>query len=165
MIDSIWLLAVEAAEAAEAAQEGGLFDLDATLPLMAVQFILLAVILNAIFYKPLGKAIDERDNYVRTNKVDAKERLAKAEQLAKQYEQELAESRRKAQSIIAEAQEAAQKMAAKTIAEAQQEAQAQREQVQRELDEQKQAALNTLQQQVDDLSRQIVNKLLSSVAA
>lgn len=163
MIDSIWLLAVEAVEAAE--EGGGLFDLDATLPLMAVQFILLAVILNAIFYKPLGKAIDERDSYIRTNKVDAKERLAKAEQLAKQYEQELADTRRKAQAIIADAQEAAQKMAAKTIAEAQQEAQAQREQAQRELDEQKQAALTTLQQQVDDLSRQIVNKLLGSVAA
>lgn len=161
MIDWITLLAVEAA----AEEAGGLFDFDATLPLMAMQFILLAVVLNALLYKPLGKALDERDAYIRTNKVDAKERLAKAEQLAKQYEQELAETRRKAQSIIAEAQEAAQKMAAKTIAEAQQEAQAQREQVQRELDEQKQAALVTLQQQVDALSHQILDKLLSSVAA
>ncbi|HEY9762133.1 MAG TPA: F0F1 ATP synthase subunit B' [Trichocoleus sp.] len=161
MIDWITLLAVEAA----AEEGGGLFDFDATLPLMALQFILLAVILNALLYKPLGKALDERDAYVRTNKVDAKERLEKAEQLAKQYEQELAETRRKAQSIIAEAQEAAQKMAAKSVAEAQQEAQAQREQVQRELDEQKQAALNTLQQQVDDLSSQILNKLLGSVTA
>jgi F-type H+-transporting ATPase subunit b len=160
MIDSIWLLAVEAEE-----KSGGLFDLDATLPVMAVQFILLAVVLNAIFYKPLGKAIDERDSYVRTNQVEAKERLAKAEQLAKQYEQELAETRRKAQSIIVEAQESAQKIAAKSIADAQQEAQAQREQAQRELDEQKQSALAALQHQVDDLSRQIMDKLLSSVRA
>jgi F-type H+-transporting ATPase subunit b len=163
MMDSIWLLAVEAAETAEEA--GGLFDLDATLPLMAIQFLLLVVVLNAVLYKPLGKAIDDRDGYVRSNKVDAKERLAKAEQLAKQYEQELAETRRKAQAVIAEAQETAQKAAAKTVAEAQQEAQAQREQVQRELDQQKQAALGTLQQQVDDLSRQILSKLLDSVAA
>jgi len=161
MIDTIWLLAVEATEESG----GGLFDLDATLPLMAVQFVILAVILNALFYKPIGKAIDERDGYIRSNKVDAAERLAKAEQTAKQYQQELAETRRKAQTIIAEAQEAAQKMAAKTIAEAQQEAQAQREQAQRELDEQKQAAMGTLQQQVDSLSQQILDKLLSSVAA
>ena len=161
MIDSILLLAVEAAEESG----GGLFDLDATLPLMAVQFVILAVILNALFYKPLGKAIDERDGYIRGNKVDAAERLAKAEQIAKQYQQELAETRRKAQTVIGEAQEAAQKMAAKTIAEAQQEAQAQREQAQRELDEQKQAAMGTLQQQVDSLSQQILDKLLGSVAA
>lgn len=156
MMDSIWLLAEEG---------GGLFDIDATLPLMAVQFVVLAVILNAIYYKPLGNAIDERDDYVRSNRVEAKERLAKAEQLAKQYEQELADSRRKAQAVIAEAQEAAQKMAAQMVAEAQQEAQAQREQAQRELDEQKQTAFAALQQQVDDLSRQILDKLLSSVAA
>lgn len=160
MIHSIWLLAAETAE-----EGGGLFDLDATLPLMAVQFMLLTVILNAVLYKPLGKAIDERDDYVRTKRVEAKERLAKAEQLTKQFEQELAETRRKAQSIIAEAQESAQKLAAKQIAEAQQEAQAQREQAQRELDEQKQAALSTLQQQVDGLSHQILDKLLGSVSA
>lgn len=160
MIDSIWLLAVEAAE-----EGGGLFDLDATLPLMAVQFVILAVLLNALFYKPLGNAIDERDGYVRGNKVDATERLAKAEQIAKEYQQELAETRRKAQTIIADAQEAAQKAAAETIAVAQQEAQAQREQAQREIDEQKQAAMSVLEQQVDQLSEQILNKLLSSVAA
>jgi len=44
--------------------EGGLFDLDATLPLMAIQFLLLATILNILFYKPLGKAIDDRAGYV-----------------------------------------------------------------------------------------------------
>lgn len=161
MVDSIWLLAVEAAEEGG----GGLFDFDATLPLMAAQFVLLTVILNAVLFKPLGKAIDERDNYVRSNRVDAQERLAKAEQLTKQYEQELAETRRKAQSVIAEAQEEAQKIAAKSTAEAQQEAQAQREQLQQELDQQKQAAMDQLQNQVDDLSRQILDKLLGSVAA
>lgn len=161
MVHSIWFLAVEAAEEAS----GGLFDLDATLPLMAVQFVLLAVILNALFYKPLGKAIDERDGYIRSNKVDAAERLAKAEQIAKAYQQELAETRRQAQSVIADAQEAAQKLASQSIAEAQQEAQAQREQVQRELDEQKRLAMASLEQQVDGLSRQILDKLLSSAAS
>ena len=34
------------------ASEGGLFDFDATLPLMAVQVVLLTFILNALFFKP-----------------------------------------------------------------------------------------------------------------
>ena len=162
MMNFVWILAVEAAEAVE--EGGGLFDLDATLPLMAVQFVLLAVALNALFYKPLGKVLDERDGYISANQVDAAERLAKADQLAKQYEQELAESRRRSQAIIAEAQEEAQKIAAQTIAAAQQEAQAKREQVQLELDAQKSQAMATLEQQVDGLSRQILDKLLGSVA-
>lgn len=155
------LLAVEAV--AEEAK-GGLFDLDATLPLMAVQFLLLVAILNAVFYKPLGKAIDDRDEYIRTTQADAKERLLKAENLAKQYEQELAETRRQTQAVIAAAQADAQKIAAEKVAEAQREAQAQREQAQLELDQQKQEALQSLEQQVEALSQQIMDKLLAGIA-
>ncbi|NJO39586.1 MAG: F0F1 ATP synthase subunit B' [Cyanobacteria bacterium RU_5_0] len=157
MIHSTILLAAEAAEG-----KGGLFDIDATLPLMAVQFVILVILLNALFYKPIGKAIDDRDAYIRTNLTDAKERLSKAENLAKQYEQELAETRRQSQKLIADAEEDAKRIAAQQIAEAQQEAQAQREQAQRDLDQQKQEALQSLEQQVESLSRQIVEKLLGT---
>jgi F-type H+-transporting ATPase subunit b len=137
-----------------------MFDFDATLPFMALQFLLLAALLNAIFYKPLTKALDERDNYIRTNKVEARERLDKAERLAKQYQQQLAEARRQSQTIVASAQTEAQKIAAEKITEAQKEAQSQREQAAREIDQQKQEALRSLEQQVDALSRQILEKLL-----
>lgn len=148
--------------AVEETTKGGLFDFDATLPFMALQFLILAAILNAIFYKPLSKAIDERDDYIRSNKQEAKERVAKAEQLAKQYEQELAQSRKQAQQVIAQAQADAQKMANDEIAAAMQTAQNEREQAQAEINQQKQAALSSLEQQVDALSRQILEKLLGS---
>ena len=153
----ITLLAVE-----EVAKEGGLFDLDATLPLMAIQFLVLALILNATLYKPLGKAIDGRNEYVRNNQLDAQERLSKAEKLAEQYEQELAGARRQAQTIIAEAQAEAQKLAAQKIAAAQKEAQAQKEKAAGEIEQQKQQALASLEAQVDSLSRQILEKLLDA---
>jgi F-type H+-transporting ATPase subunit b len=164
MIHSILLLAVEAgAEVAEEIEvSGGLFDINATLPLMAIQFLILVAVLNVVFYKPLSKAIDDRDGYIRTNLTDAEERLEKAKRLAEQYESELAATRRQAQEIIAAAQADAQKLAAQQVAEAQKEAQAQREQAQRELDQQKREALNTLEQQVDSLSRQILDKLLGA---
>lgn len=154
------LLAVETAETA--AKEGGLFDFDATLPLMALQFILLVVVLNAVFYKPLSKAIDDRDDYIRKNLLEARERLAKTEKLAQQYDQELADTRRKSQATIAAAQEDAQKIAAQKMAQAQAEAQAQREQAMQEIEQQKAEALATLEQQVDALSRQILEKLLGA---
>ncbi|WP_199246643.1 F0F1 ATP synthase subunit B' [[Phormidium] sp. ETS-05] len=155
-----WTILLAAAEAAEA--KGGLFDFDATLPIMALQFLILAAVLNALFYKPLGKAIDDRDNYIRSTEKEARERLAKAENLAKQYEQELAQSRKQAQTVIANAQAEGQKMASQQIAAAMQEAQAQREQAQKELDQQKQEAFSSLEQQVDTLSRQIMEKLLGA---
>lgn len=140
-----------------------MFDFDATLPLMAVQFLLLVAVLNLVFYKPLTKAIEERSDYIRSNELEARERLAKAEALAQQYEQELAETRKQYQATIAAAQDESQKIAAQKIAAAQQEAQAQREQAQREIDQQKQSAMQTLEQQVEDLSRQILDKLLAGV--
>ena len=149
------LLAVE-----EAATEGGLFDFDATLPLMAAQVLLLAFLLNQILYKPLGEAIDSRSEYISSKNLDAKERLSKVEKLAEQYEQELAQTRKKSQAIIADAQAEAQKIAAAQMAEAQAEAQKSREQAAQEIEQQKQAAMNTLESQVDALSKQIITKLL-----
>ena len=149
------LLAVEAAT-----KEGGLFDLDATLPLMAVQFLILVAVLNAVFYKPLSKAIDDRDDYIRKTQLEARDRLSKAEALAKQYEQELAQTRRQSQDVIAAAQADAQKIYSQRIAEAQAEAQSQREQAALEIEQQKQAALQSLEQEVGALSRQILEKLV-----
>lgn len=139
-----------------------MFDFDATMPLMAVQFLVLVAILNAVFYKPLTKAIEDRSDYIRRNQVEAQERLSKAENLAKQYETELAETRKQSQATIAEAQAEAQKVVAAKVAEAQEQARLQREQAQRELDQQKQEAMSALEQEVDSLSRQILGKLLGT---
>lgn len=137
-----------------------MFDFDATLPLMAAQFLLLVVILNQVFYKPLTQSLNDRDGYIRANNTEAQERLAKAQGLAQQYEQELADTRRQAQAVIANAQAEAQRIATQQVAEVQREVQAQLQQVQQELDQQKQAALSTLESQVGILSQQILTKLL-----
>ena len=137
-----------------------MFDFDATLPLMALQFLVLTVVLNAVFYKPLTKALDERDAYIRNTQLGAQECLAEAQQMAEQYEQKLGESRRQSQAVIVTAQADAQKIAADKIAEAQKEAQVSREQAAKEIDQQKQEAMRSLEQEVDSLSRQILEKLL-----
>jgi F-type H+-transporting ATPase subunit b len=142
-----------------------MFDFDATLPLMAIQFLLFTAVMNLVFFKPLTRALDERQQYIRSNNLEAQERLSKAKHLAEQYEQELADTRRQSQAVIAVAQQEAQQIATQQIMEAQREVQAQIRQVQQELDQQKQAALQTLEQQVDTLSRQILDKLLGAQAA
>jgi F-type H+-transporting ATPase subunit b len=146
--------------AATANHRRQMFDFDATLPLMALQFLLLSALLNAIFYKPLTKVLDDRDNYIRTNNLEAGERLAKAERLTKDYQLQLASARKQAQEIVAAAGAEAQKISAEKIAQAQQEAQAQREQAASEVEQQKQEALRSLEGQVDALSLQILEKLL-----
>ena len=137
-----------------------MFDFDATMPLMALQFVLLAVVLNGIFYKPLNKALDERADYIRQQKTDEKERLAKAKELAQEYEAQLADARKRSQEVIVQAQADAQKIAAKALANAQREAQEEKEKVAQEIAQQRARALGLLEQQLDTLSHQILEKLL-----
>ena len=150
-----------AAAAAEATEKGGLFDFNATLPIMMVQFIVLAALLNTVFYKPVGKVLDDRDEYIRNNSAGGEDRLAEAKRLTKQYEDDLANARRESQAVIAEAKTAAQKIASDELAVAQQAAQAEKEKASQEILAQKQAAFSTLEKDVDALSQQILAKLVN----
>jgi F-type H+-transporting ATPase subunit b len=88
----------------EVSGPGGLFDINATLPLVAIQFLLLVVILNVILYNPLLTIIEERKEYILTNLGKASEILAEANKLTTQYEQELTSVRKEAQLEIINSQ-------------------------------------------------------------
>ncbi|MEM6446786.1 MAG: F0F1 ATP synthase subunit B' [Cyanobacteria bacterium J06642_2] len=155
MFHSTVLLAVE-----EAAEQAALFQFDATLPLMALQFLILLAVLNALYFKPLGQAIDGRDDYVRTTLTEAKAKLEKAEALAMQYKQELAQMRLKSQEIITEAEAAATKTRNQQVMAAQQEAQAKVEAAKAEIAQEREQATRELEAQVGQLSQQVITKLL-----
>jgi F-type H+-transporting ATPase subunit b len=88
----------------EVSGPGGLFDFDATLPLVAIQFLLLTFILNIILYNPLLTVIEDRKEYILTNLGKASEILSEADKLTTQYEQELTSVRKEAQLEITNSQ-------------------------------------------------------------
>ena len=88
----------------EVSGPGGLFDINATLPLVAIQFLLLMVALNVVLYNPLLTVIEERKEYILTNLSEASNVLAEANKLTAQYEQELEDVRKQAQLEIAKSQ-------------------------------------------------------------
>lgn len=88
----------------EVSGPGGLFDINLTLPLIAIQFILLTVVLNIVLYTPLLTVIEERKEYILTNLGKASELLSEANKLIKQYEQELTKVRKEAQLEITNSQ-------------------------------------------------------------
>ena len=88
----------------EVSGPGGLFDINATLPLVAIQFLLLMVILNVLLYNPLLTVIEERKEYILTNLSEASKILAEANTLTTQYEQELEDVRKQAQLEITKSQ-------------------------------------------------------------
>jgi len=139
---------------------GGLFDFNATLPLMALQFIVLTLMLNVVFYSPVSSILDEREEYIRNSLTTASNSLLKAEELTQKYENELANSRKKAQNIIKTAQNDAQSQVSEQIQNAQQETEILLKDIYSQLKQQKDQALKTLESKIDILSDQITSKLL-----
>jgi F-type H+-transporting ATPase subunit b len=139
---------------------GGLFDFNATLPLMAIQFILLTIVLTFVFYKPVSKVLDERESYISGNLTQASEKLMTADELYKQYDEQLKTARTSAQQVIAQSEKEAKDIVALEIDQARKDATTLIEQTNKELEAQKSLALQQLETQVDELSQLIKEKLL-----
>ena len=84
---------------------GGLFDINATLPLVIVQFFLTGIVLNSLLFNPLIGLIDKRDNYVSDTIDKASKFLLEAEILTEQYEDKLEAVRKETQLDITDSQE------------------------------------------------------------
>ncbi|MCF8132367.1 MAG: F0F1 ATP synthase subunit B' [Synechococcus sp. Tobar2m-G35] len=151
-----WLLLAEAAT-----PKGGLFDLDATLPLMAVQVVILTFILNALFFRPVGQAVEEREGFISTSRAQAKEKLAQAERLEADLKAQLLEARRQSQSVIVEAEQEVDRLYREALALAQAESNSQRESSRRQVEVQKQQAFAGLDAQAERLGALIVDRLLA----
>ncbi len=144
------------------ASEGGLFDFDATLPLMAAQVVLLTFILNALFFKPVGRVVEEREDYVLTSQTEAKQKLAEVEKLEADLRNQLKEARKSAQTVITEAEEDSERLYKEALALANSEANASKENARREIDSQRESALTKLKSDADKLGDLIVQRLLAA---
>ena len=152
-----WLLLAEAG-----VPEGGLFDLDATLPLMAVQVVLLTFLLNSLFFRPVGKVVEDREGYISTSRAEAKQKLAQVERLEADLTEQLRSARQAAQAAIVEAEQEVDHLYREALAEAEAEANRTREQARREIESQREQASAQLMAQVDQLSSQIIQRLLAA---
>ncbi len=152
-----WLLLAEAG-----VPEGGLFDLDATLPLMAVQVVLLTFILNALFFRPVGRAVEDREGFIATSRADAKQKLAQVQRLEADLADQLRDARQEAQRLIVEAEQETDKLYREALASAQAESNAVREKARREIEAEKEQAMASLKADADRLGVLIVDRLLAA---
>jgi len=140
----------------------GLICLNGTLFFQVVNFTVFVFIINFVLLKPIQKVMEERQNYILSNRSEAQQRLVEAKALAADYEAQLVGSRRKAQDLIAKAEAEAMQMRTQQLAEVQAEAQARLEGVRQEVNAAKAEALKGIQQEVVKLSAQITSKLLTT---
>ena len=143
----------------EVSGPGGLFDLNATLPLVLIQFVLLAIVLNIILYTPLLTIIEERKEYILTNLGKASEILAEANKLTKQYEQELANVRKEAQLEITNSQKIHKEILDVELKISQKYIDSLLDTIQKDLQNKKSIALSSLDEIVQSLCADIESRL------
>jgi F-type H+-transporting ATPase subunit b len=143
----------------EVSGPGGLFDFDATLPLIAVQFLLLTFLLNILLYNPLLTVIEERKEYILTNLGKASEILAEADKLTTKYEEELASVRKEAQLEITNSQKIHKEILEIELTISQKYIDNLLDTIQKDLLSKKEIALNSLEEIVQSLCVNIETRL------
>ncbi|KAI0502164.1 hypothetical protein KFK09_017111 [Dendrobium nobile] len=147
---------------AEQIEKAALFDFNLTLPAIALEFLLLMVALDKIYFTPLGKFMYDRDAAIRAQLGDVKDTSGEVKQLEEQAAAVMKAAR-------AEISAALNKMKKETTAELEQKLAEGKKKVEEELAEalaalenEREEALKALDSQIKLLSDEIVSKVLPS---
>jgi len=150
---------------AGSAGEGESFSLMAvhpgTLIWTIIIFVVLLLVLGKLLWKPVLKAVGEREKRIRDALDRADKAQAEAEQALEQQKQVLDEQRREASAFLARAKEEAQEAGNELLQKARQEAGELVERSRRQIEEEKTRALAELRTQAVDLAIQAAGHLLS----
>lgn len=87
-----------------------MFEFNATFVAQIINFLVLAAILAKFAYKPLLKALEERRERIANDLKNAQQERTAAEQLRREYQEQMAQARSQAQAIIDKATKAAEQM-------------------------------------------------------
>ena len=117
---------------------------------------------NVLFFRPVGKVVEDREGYISTSRADAKQKLAQVQRLEADLSEHLRGARQAAQTAIVEAEQEVDRLYREALATAEAEANRTREQARREIEAQRESAQSQLMAQVDQLSTQIIQRLLAA---
>ncbi|CAM9107129.1 unnamed protein product [Chrysoparadoxa australica] len=140
---------------------GGLFDLDGTLPLIAIQFLALMFLLNFILYTPLLSVISDRNQYITENLAKASNILTQANQLMKQYDTQLNKARKEAQLEITTSQKLYKEILENETNTSQKFIDQFSSKITDNFYTKKEDVLKSLENEIDSLSNEIISKILA----
>ena len=128
-------------------------NLNLTLVLEVVQFLLLVGVMTFLLYKPLMRVLKARSDEIRSNLDTAAEERKKVEELVQTQKDELNKTRQSAHKVIEDARLEADKVRDKMIHEAREESSRVIEKGKQEIENQIARAEKELTRQVGDLSQ------------
>jgi F-type H+-transporting ATPase subunit b len=126
----------------------------------AISFIILLVLLWKVTYKPITKALKNREDSIRNSLEEAKKTRETAESLLEDYKKQLAQAREEAQKILAEGKTMGENIKKEVIQKAHEESNQIVKRAQEEIEFQKEKALMELKERLADLSIMAASKVI-----
>ncbi|MEW5822092.1 MAG: hypothetical protein AB1782_18000 [Cyanobacteriota bacterium] len=142
-----------------------LLHFDATIIVIAISFIIFAAIMHHVFYLPMRRVIEERDDYVNSHKDEAKKLTDEAKEIITVYNQKLNKARLTGQATIESTTVKAKGEKSQIISTASNNAHDEIKTARTALNEEKNKAVEVLKNDVAPLAQQIIAKLLSADVA
>merc|ERR1712216_301407 len=144
------------------ADAGKIFDFNATLPIVAIQFLLLMVFLEKVWFGPVGKVIDDRNRKIAASRESLVSGTGELEALQKQAETLLKEARGEAKAKIADAKAALNAKAESELAAEKSRLDQEIALAVKELSNEKASVQKDIDSQVVELSQYIIKRVLPS---
>ena len=138
---------------------GGLFDFGATLPLLAIQFLILMFVLNTILYNPLLTVMNERNEYIVSNLTKSAKLIAETTEIKTTYENEILEARKAAQLEITQCQKSYKELFDIELNKVQERYDSILAEYDSTLANEKASALTKLETEIESISEQILGKI------
>lgn len=138
-------------------------EFNATFIVSAISFVVFSIIMNAIFYKPLAKVVEQRETFVKKTLEEAKQNATKSESIIKDKEKKIEKTKQDAKKIIVDKTEEVKSHKATLAAEAQQKAVNVIESAKDELQKSQEEAQKVLAEESEKLAMEISSKLLGKV--
>lgn len=137
-----------------------LLQFDGTIIVIAISFIVFAVIMHNIFYVPMRRVIEERDDYIKAHLGEAKDLNNKAQELVDDYQQKINVARKKANTAIESHTQKGKEQKSQILTTATSQAHNEVEQAKAVINSEKDAAIDVLKNDVAPLAQQIISKVL-----
>merc|ERR1719387_1615408 len=116
------------------AYAGGMFDFGLTLPFVAIAFLTMMAVLNALWYAPVTQDMEERNAKLLQTLSDATDNLAKADAMQVEYTEQIRATREKASAAVGEYRATVTKTIEARLASAKQEREQKADELKKQLD-------------------------------
>lgn len=143
-----------------AIEKAALFDFNLTLPIIMVEFLLLMVALDKLYFTPLGNFMDGRDASIREKLNSVKDTSDEVKQLEEQANAVLKAARAEISAALNQMKKETQVEVEEKIAEGRKKVDAELQEALANLEKQKEETVKSLDSQIAALSQDIVNKVL-----